>query len=64
MKIDVDVLDEDMCPNCPYLKIEERYKLKWEDQNYIYYECGHLGMCQELKGMFMKATDEVEDGGC
>lgn len=52
MKIDVEVLDEKTCEDCPYLKIEQRYRVKWEEQDPVYYECGHLGMCQELKEIF------------
>ena len=52
MKIDVDVLDDNICENCPYLKIEQRYRVKWEDEDPVYYECSHLGMCEELKEIF------------
>ena len=56
MKIDVDVLDESICPDCPYLKIEQRYRLEWHGENFVYYECGHLGMCRELKEMFRESV--------
>ena len=56
MQIEVNVLDDRICENCPYLKIEQRYQVKWEDEDPIYYECGHLGMCEELKEMFNESN--------
>lgn len=50
MQIEVRCLDDKICEDCPYLKIEMKYGFKdTGDLCDIFYECGHLGMCEELR---------------
>ena len=57
MQIEVRCLDDKICEDCPYLKIEMKYGFKdTGDLCDIFYECGHLGMCEELKEMFNESN--------
>ena len=58
LTIEVSVLNEKICDNCPYLKIEQKYRVRWKDENPVYYECSHLGMCEELKEMYKNAIQK------